>query len=114
MVIEDIQDIQSVIYTDETNTAVSVNGDVFVPIDTRNRHWQLIEQWVAQGNTIAPYVPPPVPTDAERIDAAFPQTDVAQVLFNVLFDMANQIRALQGNTAITKAQFKSYLQSKLP
>ena len=53
-------------------------------------------------------------SDAERIDAAFPQTDVAQVLFNVLFDMANQIRALQGNTALTKAQFKTYLQSQLP
>ena len=49
-----------------------------------------------------------------RVDIEFAKTDKNILLFNVLFDMANQIRALQGNTAITKAQFKTYLQSKLP
>lgn len=56
----------------------------------------------------------------ERIDRAFPQTDVARVIFEVFFEFANEIRALQdavnGTTqgAVTKSQFKDYLKTKLP
>jgi hypothetical protein len=50
----------------------------------------------------------------ERIDKAFPQTDVARVLFEVLFEMANEIRVLKSQPLIDKAQFKDYLKTKLP
>lgn len=44
-------------YMDETSNAVkaTINGEeMFVPIDAEgNRHWQAIQEWVAEGNTIA-------------------------------------------------------------
>ncbi len=58
--------------------------------------------------------PPPPPTDEERIDAAFPQTDVARVIFDTLFEMINRVRVLEGNAVITRAQFKTFLKAKLP
>jgi hypothetical protein len=64
--------------------------------------------------------PKPPPTDEERIDAAFPQTDVARVIFEVFFEMANQIRALQdtvnGTTQgpLTRTQLKDFMKTKLP
>ena len=58
--------------------------------------------------------PPPPPTDEERIDTAFPQTDVARVIFDTLFEMINRVRVLEGNAVITRAQFKDFLKAKLP
>ena len=74
--------------------------------------------WLIDGGnkTVSISFPPPPtpPTDEERIDAAFPQTDVARVIFEALFDQENRLRALEGGVAITRAQFKAFLKSKLP
>ena len=33
---------------------VTIDGvDMFVPLDENNRHYQAIQEWVAEGNTIA-------------------------------------------------------------
>lgn len=42
-------------FTDEKEgVKATIDGDVlFIPIDTDNRHWQAIQKWVADGNTIA-------------------------------------------------------------
>ena len=50
-------DITSAQYIAEndTNTAIraTIDGqEVFVPLDTANRHYQAIQEWVAEGNTI--------------------------------------------------------------
>ena len=56
----------------------------------------------------------PPPTDEERIDAAFPQTDVARVIFEAFFEISNRLIVLEGGAPITKAQLKAWLKAKLP
>ncbi len=34
-------------------TATIDGVEISVPKDTNNRHWQAIQEWVAEGNTIA-------------------------------------------------------------
>lgn len=58
-----------------------------------------------------------IPEDEKRIDAAFPQTDVARVLFEAIFELANRVKALEdGNTdnPYTRAQVRGWLKAKLP
>lgn len=53
--------ITTVQFADEDNLSVSatINGQVyFIPVDSRNRHWQMVLEWVQQGNTIQPYQAP--------------------------------------------------------
>ena len=50
-------DITSAQYdqTDGVNTSITLvsNGKTYsVPLDTKNRHYQAIQEWVAEGNTI--------------------------------------------------------------
>ena len=61
------------------------------------------------------FLPPPTPpTDEERIDTAFPQSDSARVIFEVLFELTNRTIALEGGAAVTRAQFKDFMKGKLP
>ena len=60
------------------------------------------------------FLVPKVPTAAKLIDAAFPQTGTARVLFEALYELANDVRVLKGQATITRAQLKSWLESKLP
>lgn len=73
-------------------------------------------QWLVDGETLvfSPPPEPPPPTDEERIDEAFPQTDVARVLFEAFFEIANRLQALEGKQPVTKAQLKAWLKAKLP
>ena len=34
------------------NESIFVNNKMFVPLDTANTHYQAIQEWVAEGNTI--------------------------------------------------------------
>ena len=39
----------------ETNTSIVAtidSAEMFVPLDSANRHYQAIQEWVAEGNTI--------------------------------------------------------------
>ena len=54
------------------------------------------------------------PTASELIDQCFPQSGTARVLFEALFELANDVRVLKGQSQITRAQLKNWLQSKLP
>ena len=68
---------------------------------------------------ISPPLPPepdpnPILTDEERIDNAFARTDIAHLLFEVLFDNENRTRVLEGKPTINKAQYKTALKSELP
>ena len=60
------------------------------------------------------HIPSPSKTPTERIDAAFPGTDMARVIFEALFELSNRIVALESGTPITRAQLKTWLINKLP
>ena len=56
--------IQSAVFNEDDNTIQLImdTGQVMsVPVAKGNRHYQMIQDWVAKGNTISPYVVPPVP-----------------------------------------------------
>ncbi len=63
---------------------------------------------------IVAFFNPPPPTDEERIDAAFPQTDTARVIFEALFELINRVIVLEAGTAVDRAQLKTWLKNKLP
>lgn len=108
--------IESAQYSNEEQTSVSVvfNGEnVSVPVDADHRYYQMLMSWVAEGNTISPYQPPPEPTDADIVEQILPQSGNRRVLFNLLLAMVNRILTLEGNNTITSAQFKKYIENQL-
>ena len=52
------------------------------------------------------------PTDAERIDVAFPQTDAGHVTKEMFLDFENRISALEGKGI--KTEIETSLKNKLP
>lgn len=61
-----------------------------------------------------PYVPPAPPTSSQIIDIHLPQSGTARVLFEAIFEIVNDVRALKGQGSITRAQLKNWLENKLP
>jgi hypothetical protein len=54
--------IESARYTAYGDFCVTIDGrEMIVPDDMANRERQMLAAWVADGNTIAPYEPPPEP-----------------------------------------------------
>lgn len=84
---------------------------IAVPNDMENTDRKRLAK---SGIKIAPYKAPVPPTNADRIDAAFPDTDSAMVIFEALFELANDVRGLKGQQPITRAQLKEWLKAKLP
>ena len=39
----------------KTQGGYRLNGDMDVPDDPRNRHYQMIQEWIAEGNTPEPF-----------------------------------------------------------
>jgi hypothetical protein len=72
MTIQDIQNVQ------ERNPGYLLNGSLSVPDDPENGHYQMIQAWIALGNTPDPAPAPPSPNPAiveiERIAEMIPQT----------------------------------------
>lgn len=54
------------------------------------------------------------PTLEDRIDSAFPKTDMAMVIFEAFFEVANRLQVLEGKPSITRSQLRDWLKSKLP
>ena len=48
-------EIQTAKYIDENETTILVNDTLSVPADENNRHYKMIQEWLAEGNTIEPY-----------------------------------------------------------
>lgn len=71
MTIQDIQNVQ------ERNPGYLLNGSLSVPDDPENGHYQMIQAWIALGNTPDPAPAPPSPNPAiveiERIAEMIPQ-----------------------------------------
>jgi len=54
--------IESAKYTESGSIIAVIDGvQMTVPDDMANRHRQMLVEWEAEGNTIAPYEPPPEP-----------------------------------------------------
>lgn len=72
--------------------------------------------WTWNGTVfVAPFSPTPPPlTGSELIDAMFPQTGTARVIFEAFFEIANRLQTLESKPSITRAQLKSWLISKFP
>ena len=100
---------------DQSSVEAVIDGiTMSVPADPTNREYRKILAWVKGGGVIGAYVAPAPPTDSERIDAAFPQSDVARVIFEALFELTNRVIALEGGQAVTRAQLRTWLKGKLP
>lgn len=54
-------------YTEGGTILATIDGtEYFIPDDMANRHRQMIAEWEADGNTIAPYEPPVLTEDQMR------------------------------------------------
>lgn len=78
--------------TDGYYTAKITNGEEYSGITEKSSFWVDIQQWVKDGGKIDPYVAKAPPTDEQRIDGAFPQTDSARVIFDAFLEVENQVR----------------------
>ncbi len=47
-------EIQTAKFTDETQTMILINNAISVPVNEDNRHYKMIQEWLAEGNTIEP------------------------------------------------------------
>ena len=61
-----------------------------VPVSTDNRHYVMVQEWVRQGNTIAPYVPP-VKTRAEKIADILRDTETDSITARKLEDIMDNL-----------------------
>ena len=54
MIIKNAQYHKDLVSEDNILIKATINGQkMFVPLDPDNRHYQAIQEWVAEGNTIA-------------------------------------------------------------
>ena len=54
MIITNGQYVIDLISGNNISIKATIDGEtLFVPIDSANRHYQAIQEWVAEGNTIA-------------------------------------------------------------
>ena len=74
-------------------------------ITTRHRY--------VNGVFLDPEPDPAPPTPTELIDQYFPQSGVAHVLFEALFEIANRLQTLEGKPLITRAQLRDWLINKI-
>ena len=93
--------ISSVIYTTENNDQVTVtydSGDILcVPVDTDNRHYKEVDEWVDDGNTITAWTYAPSLPEAKTQKI----TEVKQEASNILIGTDWMvIRATEGGTAV--------------
>ena len=66
----------------------------------------------ADGVSLEPAANEIQPTDAERIDSAFSQTDAGHVIKAMFLDFENRISAVEGKGA--KTEIETSLKNKLP
>jgi len=53
MIVTDAQYVTDVISGNNISIKATIEGaEMFVPLDPANRHYQAIQEWVAEGNTI--------------------------------------------------------------
>lgn len=63
-IIDDTVIFDSVVLTEDGGYIA--DGSMSVPNASGNRHHQMVQKWIAQGNTPAPYVAPVVPYEDRR------------------------------------------------
>ena len=85
------------------------NGSLLsIPNTVENRHYRKIVEWVAQGNTILPYIPPAEPSQDELYDLLMQNNKLIKALALALND-----GSFVPNSSYTNAQLKSIIKQKL-
>lgn len=99
----EIQTVKLVNDQDGNASGYLVNGSMSVPMAEGNRHYAMVQEWIAEGNTPEAADVPPDPTYAELRAAAYPPIgDQLDALFHAgVFpeDMAAQIQAVKDTYA---------------
>lgn len=104
---------------EQTSIIVDIDGVKHgVPNNPGNRHRQMLAEWESEGNTIAPYVAPPVKTNTEIDQEALNEALVApgsvtRALGLVMFAEINKLRVKSGDPAYTLNQFKAALLAQM-
>ena len=79
-------------YCEGGSISAAIDGfQYIIPDDPANRHRQMIAEWEAEGNTIAPYVDPPAPP-------VYPQFTALQMLD--LFTEAEQLAVVEATMSV--------------
>lgn len=101
---------------EQTSITVEIDGKPFsVPNNPGNRHRQMLAEWEAEGNVIAPYVVPVINLDADdlaAINAALTQPGtVTRALGEILFGVIKGTIPVQ--PGLTKPQFVALVKSRM-
>ena len=95
----EIQTVKLVNDQDGNASGYLVNGSVSVPMVEDNRHYIMVQEWVAEGNTPEAADVPPTPTYAEQRAAEYPPIgDQLDALFHAGVypaDMAAKIQVVK-------------------
>jgi hypothetical protein len=102
--------IANAIYTIDTNESILITYDdgsqVLVPAGDAGHRQAEIDAWLAEGNTISPYVPPPVPTDDEQATSELNKLDTDHLLHSIVHLIAEDL-------GVTSEQYKIRLHTKV-
>jgi len=95
----------SITYTNEDNSSVLIMPQGWnTPQPCETYHQGIIDEWIAEGNTIAPYVPPVEPTAEEQVYAQVDNLD------GVMSALVNTVSDITGATVDTiKTKMKAHL-----
>lgn len=87
-------------YTDKNNKTILVNDSMFVPFDEGNRHYKMIQDWIAEGNTPSLYVAPVKDYMQLRQEAYAPIPDQLDMMY---WDKVKGTTTWQDHVASVKA-----------
>jgi len=80
-----------------------VNGNMSVPEAEGNRHYQMVQEWLAEGNELEPADIPPEPTYAELRAEAYPS--IQEQLDMLYWDKVNGTNQWQQSITTVKASY---------
>ena len=98
--------IENAVFETADNSSIRLtrNGSVYsVPVNVGNRHYRIIQVWLAEGNVIDPYVAPPPPTKGEKITDGITNHAIMNAL----------VKALAKQLNITEAQLTDAIEAEL-
>lgn len=99
----EIQTVKLVNDQDGNASGYLVNGSMSVPMAEGNRHYAMVQDWIAEGNIPEPADVPPAPTYQELRAAAYPSLEEQQDM--QYWDAVNGTTTWVDAIAAVKAQY---------